>query len=77
MPAHRQLDADGRPTVSEIAADIANKGRERSDLLSVEDAASGEVYGCCGLASEHGRNIMTVTALGLTPTVVIPAHGGL
>lgn len=151
VPAHRKLDADGRPTVSEIAADIANEGRERSDLLSVEDAASGEVYGYCGLifegngaegepeiafellrsahnrgyateaatavltwtgsagherawasvwewnvasrrvltklgfvdsgndraASEHGRNILTVTALGPTPTVVTPTHGGL
>lgn len=52
VPARRKLDADGRPTVSDIAARIANEGRQRSDLLSVEDAATGGVYGYCGLIFE-------------------------
>ncbi|KQQ69183.1 GNAT family N-acetyltransferase [Microbacterium sp. Leaf320] len=150
VPAHRKLDAGGHPTVSDIATHIANEESERSDLLSVEDASTGEVYGYCGLifegngaegepeiafellrsahnrgyateaatavlvwagstgherawasvwewnvasrrvleklgfvdsgddrpASEHGRNILTVTALRPTPTVVVPTRGG-
>jgi RimJ/RimL family protein N-acetyltransferase len=52
VPAHRKLDAEGRPTLSDIAVHIANEGSERSDLLSVQDAATGEVYGYCGLIFE-------------------------
>lgn len=150
VPAHRKLDAQGHPTVSDIAARIANEASARSDLLTVQDAATGEVYGYCGLifedngaegepeiafellrstqnrgyateaatavlawavsaghdrawasvwewnvasrrvleklgfvdsgsdrpASEHGRNILTVTALRSTPAVIDPTQGG-
>lgn len=49
VPAHRKLDAHGRPTVSDIAAHIANEASARSDLLTVQNGATGEVYGYCGL----------------------------
>lgn len=52
VPAHRKLDAEGHPTVSDIATHIANEESERSDMLSVEDASTGEVYGYCGLIFE-------------------------
>lgn len=49
VPPHRRRDAAGHPTVSEIAAHIAEEKDNRSDLLTVHDAATGEVYGYCGL----------------------------
>lgn len=49
VPPHRRLDVAGRPTVSDIAAHIAEEKDERSDLLSVHDAVTGDVYGYCGL----------------------------
>lgn len=52
VPAHRKLDADGHPTVADISAHIADADSERSDLLSVQDAATGELYGYCGLIFE-------------------------
>lgn len=49
VPPHRRLDATGHPTVSDIAAHIAAERDRRSDLLSVQDVTTGEVYGYCGL----------------------------
>ncbi|GAA1243658.1 hypothetical protein GCM10009588_22440 [Microbacterium phyllosphaerae] len=49
VPAHRKLNAEGHPTVSDISAHIAGEESERSDLLSVQDRATGDVYGYCGL----------------------------
>ncbi|WP_372967183.1 GNAT family N-acetyltransferase [Microbacterium sp.] len=49
VPPHRRPDATGHPTVSDIAAHIAEERDRRSDLLSVQDATTGEVYGYCGL----------------------------
>lgn len=49
VPPHRRHDVDGHPTASDIAAHIAGEKDRRSDLLSVADAVTGEVYGYCGL----------------------------
>jgi len=50
VPAHRRLDAQGRPTVADIARDIRRgSGQKRRDLLTVVLRATGEVIGYCGL----------------------------
>ncbi|WP_372983547.1 GNAT family N-acetyltransferase [Microbacterium sp.] len=56
VPAHRKLDAAGHPTASDIAAHITDPASERSSLLTVEDAVSGEVYGYCGLVFDANGN---------------------
>ncbi len=56
VPAHRRIDAAGRPNVDDIAAHI----REHRDdptmqLLTVCQQGSGDVIGYCGLLlTEHG-----------------------
>lgn len=52
VPAHRRLDADGRPTVEDVAAHIEGGKSARSDLLTVVDRSTGDVYGYCGLIFE-------------------------
>lgn len=52
VPAHRRIDADGRPTVEDVAARIrADEDRPGPRLLAVELKASGDVIGYCGLTS--------------------------
>lgn len=50
VPAHRRIDAEGRPTVADLAARIA---RERDDptagLMTVQRREAGDVIGYCGL----------------------------
>ncbi|WP_028473048.1 GNAT family N-acetyltransferase [Nocardioides alkalitolerans] len=50
VPAHRRFDAEGRPTVADLAARIA---RERDDptagLMTVQRREAGDVIGYCGL----------------------------
>ncbi len=53
VPAHRQLDADGRPTVEDIAAAIGADD-EAPGLRTVERKAQADVIGYCGLVF-HGN----------------------
>jgi RimJ/RimL family protein N-acetyltransferase len=46
VPAHRRIDAEGRPTTEDIAARISAEG---TSLLAVERRDAGEVIGYCGL----------------------------
>lgn len=51
VPPHRRLDAQGRPTVADIAERIrAAEPESSSQLLAVERRDTGEVIGYCGLA---------------------------
>lgn len=52
VPARRQLDADGRPSVEDLA-DLIRRDDEQS-VLSVVVAESGEVVGYCGLVFGGG-----------------------
>ncbi|WP_344049654.1 GNAT family N-acetyltransferase [Microbacterium aoyamense] len=53
VPAHRQLDDDGRPTVDDIARDLAARQGDSESrfakLLTVEVRETGQVIGYCGL----------------------------
>jgi ribosomal-protein-alanine N-acetyltransferase len=53
VPAHRRVDADGRPTVADIGAAIL---REEPGLvlLAVVRKDSGDVIGYCGLIAREG-----------------------
>ena len=53
VPAHRRIDAAGRPTVADIAARIRAEAAE-SGLLAVERTGTGDVIGYCGLIA-NGR----------------------
>ena len=46
VPEHRRIDADGRPTVEDIAAQVR---AEPPGLFSVARQDTGEVIGYCGL----------------------------
>jgi RimJ/RimL family protein N-acetyltransferase len=55
VPLHRRIDADGRPTVDDIAARIrAETDGDGPRLLTVERKGEGDVIGYCGLTS-HGH----------------------
>lgn len=50
VPAHRQIDAQGRPTVADLADQICSERNEsRPGLLAVERRSEGDVIGYCGL----------------------------
>lgn len=55
VPPHRRVDAHGRPTVADIAAQIAAE-QEKSGprLLAVERKVTADVIGYCGLIV-HGN----------------------
>lgn len=49
VPPHRRIDADGRPGVDDIAAEIrADSDSSGPHLLAVELRATGDVVGYCG-----------------------------
>lgn len=55
VPARRRMDAEGRPTVADIAAEIRREREEpRPGLLAVERKSPGDVIGYCGLVF-HGN----------------------
>ncbi len=55
VPAHRRIDAQGRPTVDDIVADIRRENESpRPGLLAVERTSAGDVIGYCGLVF-HGN----------------------
>ncbi|WP_431826139.1 GNAT family N-acetyltransferase [Microbacterium algeriense] len=47
VPAHRRIDADGRPDLDDIRAHI--RDAEGSSLLTLEHIDTGESIGYCGL----------------------------
>lgn len=49
VPAHRRLDASGRPNEDDIAAHIDGALQRGSGLLTVEVRATGAVIGYCGV----------------------------
>jgi ribosomal-protein-alanine N-acetyltransferase len=52
VPPHRRLDADGRPTVEDVAERIRADGEAPGlGLLTVERTDTGEVIGYCGLVA--------------------------
>ena len=53
VPAHRRLDADGRPTVADLEERI--RGGALDGLLVVVERDSGEVVGYCGIAVTEGE----------------------
>lgn len=53
-PPHRQIDAEGRPTVEDIAAFIREELREsRPGILAVEQKGTTDVIGICGLVFQE------------------------
>ena len=55
VPAHRRVDADGRPTVADIAAGILRE-EPGPTLLAVVRKDSAEVIGYCGLLAREGAS---------------------
>lgn len=55
VPPHRRIDADGHPTVAELAESIRSEQPSSVGLLAVERRkAAGDVIGYCGLI-DSGR----------------------
>lgn len=49
VPPHRRIDAEGRPTVSDLARRVQDAVGPPPGLLAVEVAETGEVVGYCGI----------------------------
>lgn len=49
VPAHRRIDADGRPTLTELEQRIGSTPPTSIGLLAVEPVGTGDVVGYCGL----------------------------
>jgi len=57
VPAHRRIDVEGRPTVTEFEDAIRVNQPTSVGLLAVELKVSGEVIGYCGLVDGgHGEH---------------------
>lgn len=54
VPAHRRIDAHGRPTVADLEQAVVAEQPSAIRLLTVERKAPGDVVGYCGLVA-HGR----------------------
>jgi hypothetical protein len=55
VPPHRRIDAKGRPTVEDIAAQIREEGEVSGPgILAVERKGTADVIGYCGLTI-HGK----------------------
>jgi RimJ/RimL family protein N-acetyltransferase len=73
VPAHRRIDAEGRPTVQDIAADLRRAREEPGPgLLAVERRSAGDVIGYCGLVF-HGNGAPDEPALAYE--LLRRAHG--
>jgi ribosomal-protein-alanine N-acetyltransferase len=54
VPAHRRIDAEGRPTVEDVAAQIRAEGDQPGPrLLAVVRKDVGDVIGYCGLTARR------------------------
>ena len=49
VPAHRRIDAEGRPTIADIEERIRTGTPSSTGLLAIERRATGDVIGYCGL----------------------------
>ncbi|WP_088283369.1 GNAT family N-acetyltransferase [Kineosporia sp. A_224] len=49
VPPHRRIDADGRPTVTDLEESIRASGSRSAGLLVVERKGEGAALGYCGL----------------------------
>lgn len=56
VPPHRQIDADGRPTVPDLEESIRSNPPTTVGLLAVQLVSSGDVIGYCGLV-DSGRPV--------------------
>lgn len=54
VPAHRRIDADGRPALDAFEAAIRASDPSTVGLLAVERKAVGDVIGYCGLVGGSG-----------------------
>jgi RimJ/RimL family protein N-acetyltransferase len=73
VPAHRRIDAEGRPTVGDIAAEIRREREAtRPGLLAVERKDGGDVIGYCGLVF-HGNGAVDEPELAFE--LLRGAHG--
>ena len=54
VPPHRRIDADGRPTVSDLKEWIRANQPSTTGLLGIERKADREVIGYCGLIDSGG-----------------------
>lgn len=73
VPAHRRIDAQGRPTVELLAARIQEELDEpRPGLLAVVRKSTGEVIGYCGLVF-HGNGAPDEPELAYE--LLLRAHG--
>lgn len=52
VPPHRRIDADGHPTVAELEDSLRNNSLWSIGLLAVEQKASRDVIGYCGLVHD-------------------------
>jgi [ribosomal protein S5]-alanine N-acetyltransferase len=52
VPPYRRIDAEGRPTVDDLATGIRDDPPERLGLLALELPPSAEVIGYCGLVDQ-------------------------
>lgn len=56
VPARRRIDADGHPTVEDVAQQLrAEVGSSGLKVLAVEVRDTGEVIGYCGMFAVDGR----------------------
>lgn len=56
VPTHRQIGADGRPTVADLEESVRSNPPTTVGLLAVELVKTGEVIGYCGLV-DSGRPV--------------------
>jgi ribosomal-protein-alanine N-acetyltransferase len=54
VPAHRRIDAEGRPTVEDFEEGIRTGQPSTTGLLAVERKLEGDVIGYCGLVDGGG-----------------------
>jgi ribosomal-protein-alanine N-acetyltransferase len=74
VPPHRHIDAEGRPTVEDIADKIvAESDGPGLGLLTIERKDTGEVIGYCGLIA-HGHGSPDEPELAFE---LLRAHHGL
>lgn len=56
VPARRRIDADGRPSVEDVAEQLRDEAHSTGlTVLAVELRGTGEVIGYCGLFAVDGR----------------------
>ena len=76
VPAHRRIDAEGRPTVEDIASEIRmERGEPRPGVLAVERKSAGDVTGPIHGPAAHPRPTLLTRACGTCRSCQTPAPG--